>query len=95
LVVFQLKDSLSLTAGRRLQLAAKAGKSTGLALISEGQGSNAAETRWRCAPVFDAEDSTLQSWELIKNKSGTLSVWHVRWNATSRRLHVVPAPSKR
>lgn len=93
LVVCELGEALDLTRGRRLQLAARDGETTGLCLISEGAGSNAAETRWRCAPVFDAseaaEDSTLQNWELIKNKSGTLGAWHVRWRVASHRLDVV------
>jgi len=89
LVVTALNKPLGLTEGRRLQLAAREGKSTGLAIIPDGMGSNAAETRWRCAPVFDPIDSTLQKWELIKNKSGTLGIWHVRWKPTSRRLIVV------
>ncbi|MHC5653178.1 ImuA family protein [Stappia sp.] len=95
LVVIELSQPLDLTAGRRLQLAAKAGNATGLCLIPEGMGSNTAETRWRCAPVFDPHDSTLQSWELIKNKSGTLGTWHVRWNTASRRLRVVSPAGER
>ena len=62
LVVIELGQPLGLTPGRRLQLAAKAGRTTGLCLIPDGMGSNAAETRWRCRPVLDAEgsgDSTL------------------------------------
>lgn len=89
LVVMELAKALSLTAGRRLQLAAEAGKSTGLGIIPEGFGSNAAETRWYCAPVFGPADSTLQHWRLIKNKSGTLGAWNVRWNAETRRIAVV------
>ncbi len=89
LVVMYLNKPLGLTEGRRLQLAAKDGKSTGLAIIPEGMGSNAAETRWRCTPMFDPKDSTLQRWELIKNKSGTLGVWHVRWDTTSRSIIMV------
>ena len=88
LVVIELGEPISLTAGRRLQLAAKAGKTVGLCRIPEGVGSNAAETRWHCSPIFDRDDSTLQRWELIKNKSGTLGAWHVRWNTASRSLHV-------
>ncbi|MDB6176999.1 hypothetical protein PAF17_05690 [Paracoccus sp. Z330] len=94
LVVMSLNKSLGLTEGRRLQLAARDGKSTGLASIPEGMGSNAAETRWRCSPVFAPTDSTLQKWELIKNKSGTLGVWHVRWNTASRRLTMVSSARK-
>lgn len=88
LVVVELAQPLTLTQGRRLQLAAKAGQTTGLCLIPEAMGSNAAETRWRCAPVFGAEDSTRQRWEFVKNKSGTLRAWHVCWDAASRCLTV-------
>ncbi|WP_420344334.1 ImuA family protein [Paenirhodobacter sp.] len=93
LVVLELTAPIGLTVGRRLQLAAQAGKTTGLCLISEGMGSPAAETRWRCSAVRDAgatpRDSTLQCWELIKNKSGTIGSWHVRWSHSARRLSVV------
>lgn len=93
LVVIELTAPLDLTAGRRLQLAAKAGQSTGLCLIPEGMGSPAAETRWHCSPLpdpdSDPEDSTLQRWALIKNKSGTTGIWHVRWSQSARRLIVV------
>lgn len=89
LVVAQITSPISLTAGRRLQLAAKAGGTTGLCLVPEGMGSNAAETRWHCAPVFDTDDSTLQQWNLMKNKSGTGGSWHVRWDAAARRIIVV------
>nr|WP_298258629.1 hypothetical protein [uncultured Litoreibacter sp.] len=88
IAITDLSEAIGLTEGRRLQLAAKAGKTIGLCRISEGMGSNAAETRWRCAPVLDMDDSTLQRWELIKNKSGTLRAWNVRWNAAARRVHV-------
>ncbi len=94
LVVMTLGKPLGLTEGRRLQLAARDGKGLGLAIIPEAMGSNAAQTRWRCSPVFTAEDSTLQKWELIKNKSGTLGVWHVRWDAASHRLIVVSPAGK-
>ncbi|MFV0513341.1 MAG: hypothetical protein ACK5MY_06865 [Jhaorihella sp.] len=99
LVIVETDRPLDLRQGRRLQLAAKAGKSTGLCLIPEGMGSNAAETRWRCTPVFDAAapscDSTLMRWDLIKNKSGTLGAWHVRWDTASRRLDVVSPAGER
>ncbi|NOX40248.1 MAG: hypothetical protein GXP05_06970 [Alphaproteobacteria bacterium] len=99
LVVMELTKPLGLTEGRRLQLAAEAGHSTGLCLIPEGMGSNAAETRWRCLPVFDAvsnsADSTLVYWQIIKNKSGTLSAWDVRWDAGTRRVIVVSKAAQR
>lgn len=101
-VLVDLDQALTLTAGRRLQLAANAGQTVGICLISEGMGSNAAETRWQCYPLFDtanaASDSTLQSWELKKNKSGTLGVWNVRWDqnrtGAAPRLTLVPPVTK-
>ena len=94
LVVMELSKPLGLTEGRRLQLAAKGMETTGLAIIPEGMGSNAAETRWHCAPVFDPGDSTLQEWKLIKNKSGTLGAWYVRWDHASRRFNMVSPAGK-
>ena len=97
LVVIEISKPLSLTAGRRLQLAAKAGDCIGLCLIPEGMGSNAAETRWQAAPVLNdaADDSTLFCWSLIKNKSGTNGSWYVRWDHTTHRLTVVSPAGKR
>lgn len=89
LAVIELTKPLSFTAGRRLQLAAETGRSTGLCVISDGMGNNAAESRWRCSPLFDPQDSTLQRWEIIKNKSGTLKAWDVKWDAQTRRVIVV------
>ena len=94
LVVLDITAPLGLTAGRRLQLAAQAGGSTGICVIPEGMGSNAAETRWHCAPVFDPDDSTLQCWTLMRNKSGTTGSWHVRWDAQTRRIAVVSPARK-
>jgi protein ImuA len=95
LVIQDISQPMGLIQGRRLQLSAKTGKSTGLCIIPDGMGSNAAESRWHAGPLFDpfaaAGDSTLQRWELIKNKSGTLGSWHVRWDTASRRLHLVSA----
>ena len=94
LVVTEITRPLSLTAGRRLQLAAQAGRATGLCLIPDNMGSNAAETRWQTAPVFDAQavpDSTLMRWRLIKNKMATTGAWDVRWLHQTRRLDVVSA----
>lgn len=89
-VVAEVEQPVDLTASRRLQLAAEAGKTLGVLIIPEGAGGNAAETRWRCAPVFDAHtdpaDSTPQRWELIKNKSGTIGDWIVRWDEQTHRI---------
>ncbi|MEM9635136.1 MAG: hypothetical protein AAGA50_27680 [Pseudomonadota bacterium] len=96
LVVVEVSGAIGLTEGRRLQLAAEAGRTTGLLIIPEGAGSNAAETRWRCdglsashSPCQNSHDSTHWRWSLIKNKIGTLSEWVVRWDAASHRVIVV------
>ena len=96
LVIAEPEKPLSLIAGRRLQLAAEAGRTTGLMLIREGQGSNAAETRWHCAPnASERRDSTLHQWALSKNKKGTLGTWTVHWNGKTAAVHPVSATGKR
>ena len=94
-VVAEISKEISFTAGRRLQLAAEAGKATGIFIINEGKGSNAAETRWHCRPLYDPSDSTLQRWDLKKNKSGTLGVWDVTWDATAHRINMVCTTGER
>jgi len=106
LVIAEPAEALSLTAGRRLQLAAEAGRTTGLLLIREGAGSNATETRWSCAPrprlprpglphPGAGPDSTLHLWSLNKNKSGTFGDWTVDWNGASAAFHLVSEAGER
>lgn len=110
LVVAAPEKPLSLTAGRRLQLAAEAGRTLGLMLIREGAGSNAAETRWHCAPVWrddtghggnrnagnpDGGDSTLMHWTLIKNKKGTTGFWTVHRDEKTGSVHMVSQSGER
>lgn len=89
LVIGELTQPLSLTAGRRLQLAAEVGGSTGLMIVKNGMGSNATQTRWDISPVYAPDDSTQMRWSLIKNKSGTNAIWDVRWDETARCIFVV------
>jgi protein ImuA len=95
LVIAELTKPLSLTAGRRLQLAAEVGGSTGLMIVSDGMGSNATQTRWHVSPVYSSDDSTQMRWSLIKNKSGTNGCWDIRWDETARRISVVSQPVER
>lgn len=100
LVIAEPQQALSLTAGRRLQLAAEAGRTTGLMLIREGQGSSATETRWHCAPVatpatHSAADSTLHHWSLNKNKRGTIGNWVLNWHGASAAFDLVPKVGER
>ncbi|MDT8326610.1 MAG: hypothetical protein RQ750_04375 [Roseovarius sp.] len=96
LVIAEPSSPLSLTAGRRFQLAAEAARTTGLMLIREAAGSNATETRWKCEPVASAAvDSTLHQWTLNKNKRGTLGTWVVNWHGASAAFHMVSEARKR
>lgn len=95
LVIAEPQQPLSLTAGRRLQLAAEAGRTTGLMLIREGAGSNATESRWSCEPVAGGQDSTLHQWSSIKNKKGTLGDWTVNWHGATAAFHLVPPAGER
>lgn len=96
LVIAEPQQVLSLTAGRRLQLAAEAGQTTGLMLIRTDQGSSATETRWHCQPVPATNaDSTLHCWSLNKNKKGTSGSWVLNWDGTSAAFDMVPEAGKR
>lgn len=95
LVIAEPQAALSLTEGRRLQLAAEAGRTTGIMLIREGDGCNSTETRWNCEQVAGHADSTLHQWSLIKNKKGTLAAWMVNWNGASAAFHLVSEAGER
>jgi protein ImuA len=96
LVIAEPEKPLSLTAGRRLQLAAEAGRTIGIMLIRGDAGSNATETRWNCEPVAStAADSTLHRWTLNKNKRGTTGSWVLNWNGTSAAVHMVSEARQR
>lgn len=90
LVIAQPEAPLSLTAGRRFQLAAEAVGTTGLLLVRPGAGSPATETRWDCE-ALPSPDSTLHRWSLIKNKNGTCGEWTLNWDGTSASLHMLSA----
>lgn len=96
LVIAEPEKPLSLTAGRRLQLAAEAGRTTGLMLTRQDAGSNATETRWLCEPKAGPKpDSTLHAWSLTKNKKGTFGDWTVDWNGASALVHMVSEARER
>ena len=96
LVIAEPEKPLSLTAGRRLQLAAEAGRTTGIMLIRGDAGSNATETRWNCEPIAStAADSTLHQWALIKNKQRTTGSWALNWNGASAALDLVSEARER
>lgn len=96
LVIAEPSSPMSLTVGRRLQLAAEAGRTTGLMLIHQDAGSNVTETRWNCESVAStAADSTLHQWSLNKNKKGTTGSWVLNWNGASAAVHMVSEARER
>lgn len=81
LVVGEPDKPLSFLVGRRLQLAAEAGRSTGLMLIRQDHGSNAAETRWHCRPTAARHrHAPRHIWTLQKNKKGPTGAWAIEWD---------------
>lgn len=95
LVIAAPEKPISLTVGRRLQLASEAGGTTGLLLIREGRGSNAAETRWKCEPLPGPADSTRHRWTLNKNKKGTIGFHDVSWDGATAAFHLVSPAGER
>ncbi|RWR09257.1 hypothetical protein D2T29_16220 [Sinirhodobacter populi] len=95
LVIAEPEKPMSLTAGKRLQLAAEAGRTTGLLLIREGGGSNAAETRWKCDPMPGPVGSTRHRWALNKNKKGTIGTHYVSWDGAMAAFHLAPPTGER
>lgn len=95
LVIAEPARPLSLTQGRRLQLAAEAGGSTGLLLIRAGAGCPAAETRWHCEARAGEAGSTWHEWSLSKNKSGTTGSWTLHWDGATAAFDLVSAPGER
>ena len=95
LVIAAPEKPISLTVGRRLQLASEAGGTTGLLLIREGRGSNAAETRWKCEPLPGPADSTRHRWSLNKNKKGTIGFHDESWDGATAAFHLVPPAGER
>ena len=88
---------LSLTAARRLQLAAEAGGGLGL-LLRPDDGAvspTTALTRWRVAAAGAVPGTTsaldrLPSWrlELLRSRGGRTGKWQVRWDVVARHLVV-------
>lgn len=94
--ITRLSQPLDFTQGRRLQLAAETGRALGLFLVPEGAGCNVAQTRWHCASHYgQTTDSTLQQWQLIKNKQGTLGSWIIDWDEQTHHITVVPQTGQR
>lgn len=100
-VIAVTERALSLTEGRRFQLAAEAGRVTGLLLTNEDAGCNAAETRWHCAPIWGRAhldpkgDSTLAEWSITKNKSGTCESLQVRIASKTGNVSMVSPTGER
>lgn len=89
LVVAEPQEPLSLTAGRRLQLAAEAGRTTAIMLIRQGAGCNASETRWHCCPLPSPRGQVLHEWRLLRDKRGTPRSWVLDWDGRRRSVAIL------
>ena len=84
-------DEIGLAAGRRLQLAAEAGGTTGLLLgrpRGDASASSAAVTRWR---VASAPSGPRWRVELLRCRGGAPGSWLVEWNDATGDLAVAAA----
>jgi protein ImuA len=94
-VALALAGGLPLTATRRLQLAAEAGRALGLLLRPEAMAAepSAALTRWRVAPL-PAADSPRWRLELLRAKgSAPDGPWTLAWQAAAQRLRIEGPPA--
>lgn len=82
-VIASPRKPLTLTQGRRLQLAAAEGNTIGITVIQEGAGCHAAETRWHCRPLPADDGGALHEWRLEKDKKGPEAEWNVIVDLTS------------
>ena len=87
-VVAEIGDGTDLKTSRRLQIAAEEGGALGIILISGRAQTSAAQTRWQCDPITDEEASW--GWRLVKNKSGNMGCWRVKWEQGDGRKDNAP-----
>ena len=81
-VVAEIERPLSLTAGRRLQLAAEAGACLALALGGRRDITAATETRWYTDFACSDDQSVARwHWRLVKNKRGPVGRWMIDWRS--------------
>lgn len=93
-VILIMERSPGLTAFRRLQLAAQAGRSLGLLIVSQPAHSTAAETRWHCSPVLsDQWEEFRINASLFKNRKGKLGSWVLDVSGETDTLHLVATPA--
>jgi protein ImuA len=88
--------SLSLTAMRRLVLAAAAGKSAGLLVLSHAAEAMGGHSHWSAAAALSRPPPVLAdvpgdpAWaiELKRARGGRPGRWHVEWNRETHRFHL-------
>lgn len=76
-VISKPKKPLTLTQGRRFQLAAAEGETIGIMVIARDAGCPAAETRWECDLVPAPADVSRHRWRLVKDKKGPEATWDI------------------
>jgi|GEM_PF-1378160 len=85
LVVMECAVGPDLFESRRLQIAAQAGRTTGLTLIGRRAQASACQTRWHC--TAETRSGTLAGtwrWSLTKDKQGPEQSWEAHWEDSKR-----------
>jgi len=93
-VIAVAEKSPGLTNFRRLQLAAETGRALGIIIVERPAHSTAAETRWRCIPLYtDDEESFRIHASLYKNRKGIVGSWVINVVGETNSLHMDAAPA--
>lgn len=93
-VIAALNKAPGFTNFRRLQLAAEKGRALGIVLVERPAPSSAAETRWRCFPLYtDEQDSFRLHASLYKNRRGVVGSWIFNVAGQENTLHMDAAPA--
>ncbi len=100
-VVSEPDGAVDLTASRRLQLAAEAGRTTGFVLVRGGRrgrlAPSALASRWRVVPVPALGRGTGLRWRarLLRCRGGGEGTWEIDWDETADRFGLAAAVADR
>lgn len=93
-VIAALDRSPDLTNFRRLQLAAETGRALGILLVERPASSSAAQTRWRCIPLYtDERESFRIHASLYRSRNGIVGSWMINVTGQENALHMDATPT--
>ena len=93
-VIVALERTPNLTHFRRLQLAAQAGNTLGLAIVKHPAHSSPAETRWHCTAQYTEEEGGMRlHTSLYKNKKGITGSWVIDVFGEKEHMRLAATPA--